>query len=264
MGFTQQWASYSKILTRERDEAMLKRRARLRKTEPSVEKVGVISRPARHGEGVTSPRLYCITAKGETISSEMEKGCDLESTRVWTLKTAERMKNQSDFICSMVLEVPTWREVTLDSLALAFDISRPEITRCNGMTGRQILTPSILVPISSRLKLGETDIKRMETREPADNVARFMRECSCDIFVAQCYLVLYPDSYVEAVKGYREDEAWEIDQATAPPPYGSDPALSVISQPGGKGMAVMKPEASATPQLQVSKQTSQRKGCFIS
>jgi len=128
---------------------------------------------------------------------------------------------------SLVLDIPVEGEVSLDSLALVFDISRPEITRCNGMSGRQILTPSILVPITAGLAVGSS--QRIQSRGPAADVPRFMKEVGSDECSAKAYLSLYPGSYEDAVEEYRLDEEWGKENAwlaDAPPPYNTTDAGS--------------------------------------
>jgi len=216
MGFTSQWASYGKVLTRERNEALRRRRNRLKETQAAQPPISVPS----SFTGVS--RVIGITPHGDIVSQDMDDGgpkggADLQSVCAWARKTALTMRASIGYHCSVVVEIPVNDDVTLDSLALTFDISRPEITRCNGMSGRQILTQSILVPLSTNAVTPRT-MERMEVSRRDDPAVRFMHEVGCDIYVATCYMSLYED-YADAVKGYHDDEAWEIDQAMEPPPY---------------------------------------------
>jgi hypothetical protein len=97
--------------------------------------------------------------------------------------------------------------VTLDSLALVFDTHRAQITRCNGMSGRQILTRTILVPILDAKTIPAMKAMKREDERPL--IYRLMTTVGCDAFVAQFYIDFY-EEYETSLQQYRDDEAWAV------------------------------------------------------
>lgn len=143
----------------------------------------------------------------------------LQALKEWVEQQWARDLNKrgaAALLTSRVLVVPVFEEVTLESLALTFDLSWPQITRCNGITGRQILTDSILVPLSSTtygvaLVDRQTDRIAQQQDEKTleeQKLCRFMRESGCADAMAAHFYMTEAKTFEEAVALFKEDKEW--------------------------------------------------------
>ena len=196
------------------------RRARFIDQHVGVSCVGVIDS--------TVPKLYSIAPdSSEIITSELVQGSNGEELREsgerwslaaikrWVAVESERVR-QTELKCDdcvQLLESPTTTETTVDSLALQFDTSRAAITRANGMTGRQILTDTVLIPVTD-LQLSEEEAQGslpVTIDEGADSrsglISRFALEMDCDYNTADFYLG-FEEDYDRAVGQYHADKEW--------------------------------------------------------
>ena len=145
----------------------------------------------------------------------------LQALKKWTEQVWARdlsKRGASALLASRVLEVPVFEEVTMDSLSLAFDTSWPQITRCNGITGKQILTDSLLVPLSASTygipllaDSRQTDriaLQQDEKTLEEQRLCRFMRESGCTDAMAAHFYLAEASSFEEAVALFKEDKDW--------------------------------------------------------
>jgi hypothetical protein len=242
MGFTDQWMAYTKTLTQQRDDLVASRDVR-KEAELSDSPPPYVGVPA-HADGgkAVVPTVYYVDPSGTVWASEYPGNKDgeeslnkdddgstasekltLEGLRAWTeedwAKQLEK-RGASMLLTSRVLEVPVFEEISFDSVSLAFDLKWPQLTRCNGLTGRQILTDSLLVPLSpastygvslltdSRQSTHRIALQQDEATLEAQRLSKFLRDSGCGDPMAGRFYLSEAGSFEEAVALAKEDREW--------------------------------------------------------
>ena len=179
------------------------------------------------GSPTVVPRLYTVESSGIVHQLDYECGLgeplSLNIIKNWAELAARAGEGQTD-PPSQVLEIPVFDEVSIDSLALCFDLNRAQITRCNGMSGQQILTSSILVPLagsvhagrscSSSRQTGRVSVTGSEKTLKQQQISQLSRKVGCNPCAAHFYLNEC-GTYEDAVAQYKADKEWGEQNGTA-------------------------------------------------